>query len=753
MPIPQAQRRSRTDDSQRSETPDNWQQQLLRRQAQAEEAGARAQRDSAASQKRLADEEAEALKQNKPSKWQKLKEAMTKQRKWFWQKDNKPQPPIIGQKKTTRGLLYFTYALAISYYFMFYVTGNSTTLYVKLGVNFILGLFVVLTASDLEKRNMHQWFGAIILVEIILPVVYNLSGDIRNIDWITKYIINPYLFPLWMFYVIFNRDQNSDQPTNFGTILIIFWIILLFFGITSIAQAKTGIGSLKAGVSQTAQGEQLKATAAVYGEGLGGVFGFFKAFWNSITDFSYKMTVRWQNTLSYATGEQYSGEQQKSGSSEPVGIHIKNMKPGADLFRKNEHLFVTAALSANKLTMPSGEVLVQCYEGKKDASFEKGTTKEGKEIIDYGLVKLQTQKPAPERLTKDFPEEKDRLAYYKLIEGDEKEIKCRFPEGLAKFNKASGSQQTFTVNFEAFFPYETTSEKVIYFIDRDRFLSYRDETGEARLEKLKDDTGIDSFDTKAVYSPGPIELGQPDKSLIPIHEATDEEDATFFTVAGTLSNNQFGWDGKLKKITNIKIAIPKGTSLIETGTGTIPKTALPSGESTVKSEDLGEATIYECSHLFKKNDQNADECPEEEFTAKGGVYRSCSYQYENDGDIKECIKDDCKKLTTEYNVYNLRAELYTDTLVDIKDFVTFSCSAKVDKISDVLEESKTVTKKKIIIKAQYWYEISESTQVAVKQPQTPGMNVVDTTIEKTKKPGPSMEVEHKVETAQNVKVE
>lgn len=742
MPI--AQPRLRTDNTPSiNRGPGSWQEALLRRQAIAQEASANAQ-------KRLANEEAVLLKQNKPSKWQKFKDFMTKERKWFWQK--KQPVPSIGRNKTPRALLYFTYALAISYYLIFFLTGTNTTLYVKLGVNFVLALYIYMTASEAEEVMMWKWFGFILLFEIAFPVIYNMSSDVRNIGWITQYMFNPYLFPLWVFYVIFNRDQKSEYPTNFGTFLLILWVVFLFFGFISYAQAKTKYFDIKAGYSQSEQAQQLKGAGEAYAAGAKGVFGFFTEMWNSIKGFSYKMTVRWQNTLSYATGEQYSGEQQKASDAEPVGIHIKNMKSGTDLFRKNENLFVTANLKAHKLTIPSADVLMQCYEGQKDR-FEQGKTKKGQEVLDYGMTKLQTQKPAPDRLTKDFQEEKDRLAYYKLIEGDEKEIKCRFPAGLSKFNKDSNAQQSFTINMEAFFPYQTTSEKVIYFIDRDRFLSYRDETGEPRLEKLKEDTGIDNFDTKAVYTPGPIELGQPDKSLIPIHEATDEEDATFFTVAGTLSNNQYGWDGKIKKITNVKIALPKGISLIATGTSIVPKTALPSGESTVKVEDLSEAEIYECSHHFKKNNQNADECSEEEFMAKGGAYRSCSYQYEDESDIKKCIKEDCEKLTNEYNVYNLRVELYTDTLVDIKDFVTFSCSAKVDSIKDLLEESKTVTKKKIIIKTQYWYEISQSTQVAIKQPQTPSMNVVDGKIEKTDKTGIGLEVEHKVETVENVKAE
>ncbi len=742
MPI--AQPRPRTNEtSQGTQSPGSWQKELLRRQAEAEEA-------SATAQTRLADEEVQALKQNKPSKWQKSKDFMTKERKWFWQK--KQPVPSVGRSKTPRALLYFTYALTISYYLIFFMTGTNTTLYVKLGVNFILALYIYMTASDAEEVMMWKWFGFILIFEIVFPLIYNFSSDIRNIDWITQYMFNPYLLPLWIFYVIFNRDQKSEYPTNFGAILIIVWVVFVFFGVINYAQAKTKYLDIKAGYSQSEQAQQLKGAGEAYGAGAKGVFGFIKAFWQGITDFSYKMTVRWQNTLSYATGEQYSGEQQKTSDAEPVGIHIKNMKAGTDLFRKNENLFVTAILKAHKLTIPTTDVLVQCYEGQKDR-FEQGKTKKGQEVLDYGMAKLQAQKPAPDRLTKDFQEEKDRLAYYKLIEADEKEIKCRFPAGLSKFNNDSGAQQSFTINFEAFFPYQTTSEKVIYFIDRDRFLSYRDETGEPRLEKLKEDTGIDTFDTKAVYTPGPIELGQPDKSLIPIHEATDEEDATFFTIAGTLNNNQYGWDGKIKKIINVKLALPKGISLVKTGTGTIPKTALPEGQTTVSPEALREDNIYECSHYFKLYESNVETCTDEEFAAKGGAYQSCSYHYENEEDIKECIKKDCEALTKEYNVYNLRAELYTDTLVDIKDFVTFSCSAQVDNLADVLEKSKPITKKKIIISAQYWYQISASAQLVIKQLPPLGMKATDVSIEKTNKTSPSLEVAYQVETKQNVKIE
>ena len=651
--------------------------------------------------------------------------------------------PELGTESIPKSMIIFTYLIITLYYLIFYVLDLNSTLYLKIGVNIILMFFVYMSASDREQLDAPKWFVFIAMFELFLPFIFTSVKLEESIEAIRFYLFNPYIFPVWLLYVIFCREKHAhrEDKTSFPIIYLTIMFFLIMFGILSYVSELPSFEKYNQPLDAKTQQQLKEKGGEVYIKGAEGTGNFLTNFLNSMKEWNYKMTLFWENRLSYATGEQYYGQEQETEKPELSGVSVTNLKPGADLFRRNENIFISAMVTASNLYKDAPvNVLVKCYEGKKDdAKIERDAV--GNVKRDYGTLRVG-EKGAPkgnlvEGLTDD---EKRVITQFRLLEKTPVDIDCKFPTGFAKFTNST-AKQSFTVNVDAAFPFETVSTAPLYVIDEKRYLTYRDETGETREEKILEDVPeIKSFDSVAIFTPGPVELGQPERKLISIHEASDEQDATFFTVGGTIRTKGVG-KGVISKIMDIIIAVPKGIVLVGT-----------------KTSDG--APTYECTHFFEPLNENADVCVAREEKNKGGAYQVCTLHNDptstNEKEqkaFKECLKDECEMFGTKYNAYRLKAELYKDFLKDIKEHYTFSCRAEIESKEVLLEKSKIVTKRDTVVKARYWYSVSESTQVNVKTADVLGITPIAANIEKTPgATGPGFTIENKVIDKQNIPV-
>ena len=210
-----------------------------------------------------------------------------------------------------------------------------------------------------------------------------------------------------------------------------------------------------------------------------------------------------ERQLEYATGGEYhSGVEEQT--VEKLGVFIKDLKPSNPEIKENKSLELWGTLEVKSASDDPLSISISC----------NSSTSTGTHSISHFIVEGS----------------------------DDIDIDCIFLDGFKK-----GSHK---INFFATYSFETAAYLKTYFMDEERKKTMR----RANLDVF-DEFGIKEKEPIARYTSGPIKIGISTSSQ-PI--GLNQEATTKPRVGFTIENT---WEGKIKKITSLKITLPKGLEL------------------------------------------------------------------------------------------------------------------------------------------------------------------------------------------------
>ncbi len=213
----------------------------------------------------------------------------------------------------------------------------------------------------------------------------------------------------------------------------------------------------------------------------------------------------WDKQVAVATGSYFEGQVEENKDDEKLGIFIENIEASTPIILENEEVTFWARLRGKTLEN-NIEVEMGCNSSKSN---------ENKESVN---------------------EEFNIYSY------EQKDIDCKF-SGL----ESGATKITFWANYN----FETLAYNKAYFMDQDRIRALRKQG----LDPLNE-YDIRDTDPIAVYTNGPVHIGIGTTYSQPIAIKPNGERLAVLGV--TLENK---WEGKIKKVTNLEIQVPKSIEL------------------------------------------------------------------------------------------------------------------------------------------------------------------------------------------------
>ncbi|MBS3103010.1 fibronectin type III domain-containing protein [Candidatus Woesearchaeota archaeon] len=381
--------------------------------------------------------------------------------------------------------------------------------------------------------------------------------------------------------------------------------------------------------------------------------------------------------LEYASGGYYRGKVEKN-QAEPLGVYLQNVKAAEPRFYVDEPVIVWGNVKAR--TLDDGvNIKIGCYR-KKDE-------------VPKPADSVNPQKP------------------FTIFTLEEQGFECRFanPHGT-QFSKLETGSNTITVGAE--FNFGTMSFLKAYFIDRERLRAMTREN----LDPF-DEFGIKDKKPTAVYTNGPVAIGMETTSpLIGVSNAY----ITSPRVGITLENRP-DWQGKIKKLKELVIFMPKGIKMTpETDCNrefkeyTLNRCSWGEGSCCTDDADKGS-----CEAFVKKPClEVCDGYKEKESGATS--YESCKNECE--ANYKKCVSE-CtflfKDQDNEYAGYalNMNKISIKNEFKDIDRFRSFSC--RFNPIPDEVLGNTPITTKEFRVKARYDYLVEKDVSVNVETPKGP----------------------------------
>ncbi len=252
--------------------------------------------------------------------------------------------------------------------------------------------------------------------------------------------------------------------------------------------------------------ESIKAQMQASPEEVAEAKSFFQDAFAKIKAFPGKIVEEYKRGMTEATGGYYQGKvEENQDPRNELGVHMDNLQAADKQFYQNEQVVVWGDLKAKTLDKPV-YIYMSCKSG--DA---KGEIK-------------------PDRLADPEGYEIERL--------EEIPFECRFMGGQLKAG-------TNSIEVKAEFNFETLGYLKTYFIDIERMRALRKEN----IDPLRQ-YGIDKK-PEAVYTNGPVRLGMGTVDP-PVGLSTTSDGYSYIGVT-----IQPQWYGRIKKITNLMIQVPK----------------------------------------------------------------------------------------------------------------------------------------------------------------------------------------------------
>src|SRR3989344_4062935 len=490
-----------------------------------------------------------------------------------------------------------------------------------------------------KRENQVGW-------HLLLPLLLIVDFFGYGVLWNSGYLWAQFIPPLVLFVVgyCYFKSENSYALATFIFIVTVILILSL---------QEIGTGSLSSGELNFIQRTDSNDFT-----------NFFDKFFEKTSAFTRK-------GLSTATGgysDQYFGNVENN-QFEPLGVYFDRIRVAQPKFYDDEPVTIWGTIKSRTLSDPAN-INFSCarWEGSK---------------------RIWTQTP-PDLLYPNNP--------FTVYTSEEKDVECTFNKEKNNLTKLPVGTNKITLSAQHNF--ETNAYQKVYFIDKER---YRAMTRE-NLDPLKE-FGITDTNPIAIYTNGPVRIATAQADpLIKVSPPEQGDLSPGFGIALENRNkitDKDGkavgeWEGKIKKIRELVLLLPKGITLLK------------------KSDDT-----FDCSPVAFKDFQGANctkSCEDNvgipcQRACKGTDCRDCeTYLARCQRECDSLFKNDAG--TVAYNGYQLDTASIRvlDEYKDIDKYKTFNC--RLDVNPAVLDNTP-ITTRYFRIKARYDYSLDKTFSVTV----------------------------------------
>ena len=373
-----------------------------------------------------------------------------------------------------------------------------------------LGFFLVHRdpSANIGSLSALKHFGksfALSIIALLIPILLSkglsLAGAGRELNNLIL-VMFPF-YPLWFILVEpISPLIKTIRSWTFG-----FWSIIGFMALFAVAHAGN-----------------LQDIPMLQGEHQTNILGAMNSLINLVKNvtggFIEKLgklcfcgaTSSFKKMMSYAAGEEYyEGEEEQT--KEDYGVFIEDLEPSSANIQEGDQINIWGFVRVQMAEEQDREVELECNSENKE---NPGTYIQGD---------INPQK-------------------FLSIGNDYKDLSCRFDENAFK----EGYRK---INFLVKYDFSTSSRIKMYFTDQERKDTMRREGID-----ILDEYGITDKNPIAIYTNGPIHLGISSPPMPIGLEETSSENGP--TIGFTL---EMKWEGKIKKINDLKLYLPKGLEL------------------------------------------------------------------------------------------------------------------------------------------------------------------------------------------------
>ncbi len=218
----------------------------------------------------------------------------------------------------------------------------------------------------------------------------------------------------------------------------------------------------------------------------------------------------YERELAIATGDIYTGKVDEK-SKEQLGVYIENFKPAEERFYESAPVTVFANIKARTFDKPIN-LRINCSASNN--------------------IPASKIRPRSEYV----------IEFY-----DEQGVDCVFDPGVLEAG-------TYSVAMLADFDFKTMAYLKSYFMEQERLRAFRRQNI-APFQQY----GITDTAPTAIYTQGPVRIGMRVESALPV--GIDKELPEIGFILGVTLEN--AWQGKVTKVNNLTIIIPKGFVLTD----------------------------------------------------------------------------------------------------------------------------------------------------------------------------------------------
>ena len=409
-----------------------------------------------------------------------------------------------------------------------------------------------------------------------------------------------------------------------------------------------------------------------------------------------------ERELEYATGGYYRSQVEKA-QFEPLGVYISDVRAVQPRFYTDEDVTILGTIGAKTFSDPV-VVNFTCYRFREKERIEAQQTpddvKQPEEIKVYDKV---------------YPER----SFSVYVEG-QIDTECTFRQSIGNEKFQPGTNK---IELTATYNFETSAYHIAYFIDKETQRSLI----RAKIDPFKQ-YGITYTKPITTYTNGPVDIAVSIQNLIPVaSDSTGTNPALGIKLTNrnkiTDKNGKSvgEWQGKIKRINELVVLLPKGVSL-----------------------DLGSCRPVPFVEIKKYGDYCADSCKEvclrtcEEFKENSDKRKNCETECTTPASkTRTSCDQNCNYLFVTgdesgpilYNGYELDiSQIKTrDEFKDIDRYKEFTCRIILDPDKSVLENIG-ITTKFIRVKARYDYFLEKPIEVLIEQSPQKTSQYVDNSL-------------------------
>jgi hypothetical protein len=381
-------------------------------------------------------------------------------------------------------------------------------------VAFSLTLFWILLFSENKPPIIHLFtellivFGIVLILPLGLEIISNLIIGRFTTSWgiikIVFSIINVWFLPIWLYWALFVQNYMREAIL---TKLLGAAIIIMLLAVAPLYALYEG-GYIR-DVDDNGMEAQL-------GFAMTGVNLMKRAVTNApaILAGTYEdATTKGQQLWNQTVNPDFESNVEQTHEQE-VGIKIDNIEGLREEPFIHQSLILYSMIRAKTLDKPV-PIKMSCF-ADRDINDDKIDVK--------GVVK-------------------ESSAYVTSIQSIP--FVCEFEENTLQ-------DRTYSIQFDATFPFTTSSYIRRYVIDQDRLDSMRQQ----EIDPFEQ-YAITDKEPKSIFTPGPVKLGvtTPDPLIV---LPSNESKQVYLYIK---MENNFGWSGKINNIHYLNFMIPKGFKL------------------------------------------------------------------------------------------------------------------------------------------------------------------------------------------------